>query len=308
MTMPTLLDMVTLNNSDKEVGLIEEVIPFVPEVAVVPARTIKGVNFSTTVRVGLPTVGFRNANEGTGATKSRFEKRLVECFMMNPQWDCDVMVADAYEDGPEAYIALEAVAIVKAAFITLGKQFYYGAGTGGDAKGHPGLIQAYDATNMVVDATGSTANTGSSVWAVAFGPQAVTWVFGNNGELVVSDAVKQRITDPNDATKSLTAYCQNLACRPGLQVSSVYSCGRIKKLTEDSGKGLDDDKLSDLLSKFPVGHKPDAFFMSRRSLKQLQQSRTATNSTGAPAPIPTEAFGVPIQVTDSILDTEDLSL
>jgi hypothetical protein len=306
--MPTLLDIITLNNSDKEVGLIEEVVPFVPEIAAVPARPIKGLNFYTTVRTALPTVAFRNANEGTASTKSTFEKRLVECFIMNPDWVCDVAVADSYEDGPEAYIAIEAVGITKAAFITLGKQFYYGAGTGGDAKGHPGLIQAYDSTNMVVDAGGTTATTGSSVWAVSYGPQAVTWVFGNNAEFAVSDAVKQRIADPNDATKALTAYCQNLLTRPGLQVSSIYSVGRIKKLTADNNCGLDDDKLSDLLSKFPVGHKPDAFFMSRRSLKQLQQSRTATNATGAPAPIPTEAFGVPIQVTDSILDTEALTL
>jgi hypothetical protein len=46
--------------------------------------------------------------------------------------------------------------------------------------------------------------------------------------------------------------------------------------------------------------------MNRRSLRQLQQSRTATNSTGAPAPFPTEAFGVPIVVTDALLSTEAL--
>ena len=306
--MPTLLDIVTANYGDKEVGLIEEVVPFVPEIAVIPSRTIKGLNFKTVVRVALPTVAFRNANEGTAVTKSRYENRLVECFIMNPHWEADKAVADAYEDGAAAYIAMEAIGMTKAAFITLGSQFYYGAGSGGDAKGHPGLLQAYDSTNMVVDAGGTTASTGSSVWAVCYGPQAVTWVFGNNGEVAVSDAVEQRIPDPNDATKVLTAYCQHMLCRPGLQVSSVYSVARIKKLTADANCGLDDDKLSDLLSKFPVGFKPNAFFMSRRSLKQLQQSRTATNATGAPAPIPTEAFNIPIQVTDSILDTEALTL
>jgi len=46
--------------------------------------------------------------------------------------------------------------------------------------------------------------------------------------------------------------------------------------------------------------------MNRRSLKQLQVSRTATNATGAPAPFPQESFGVPIIVTDAILSTEAL--
>ena len=46
--------------------------------------------------------------------------------------------------------------------------------------------------------------------------------------------------------------------------------------------------------------------MNRRSLRQLQNSRTATNPTGAPAPIPDSAFGVPIIVTDAIVSTEAL--
>jgi hypothetical protein len=41
---------------------------------------------------------------------------------------------------------------------------------------------------------------------------------------------------------------------------------------------------------------------------QLQMSRTATTPTGAPAPYPQEAFGIPIEETDSILDTEALTL
>jgi hypothetical protein len=48
--------------------------------------------------------------------------------------------------------------------------------------------------------------------------------------------------------------------------------------------------------------------MSRRSLFQLQSSRTATNATGAPAPIPVESHNIPIAVTDSIVDTEKLTL
>jgi hypothetical protein len=51
---------------------------------------------------------------------------------------------------------------------------------------------------------------------------------------------------------------------------------------------------------------PTILVMNRRSLKQLQESRTATNATGAPAPFPSEAFGVPILVTDAITNTEAL--
>ena len=190
--------------------------------------------------------------------------------------------------------------------ITLGSQFYYGNSTGGDAKGYPGLLQMYDSTNMVVDAGEPRLATGSSVWAVRFGPKAVQWVYGNDGQLAVSDVTEQRVLDANSTL--YTAYCQELLARPGLQVATKYAIGRIKKLTADCGKGLTDLSISQLLAKFPVGNKPDYLFMSRRSLMQLQSSRTATTPTGSPAPIPQESFNIPIAVTDSILDTEALTL
>jgi hypothetical protein len=300
MAATTLLDIAKLNNSDREVGLIEEVIPAFPEMSLVPARTIKGINFKTMVRTGLPAVSFRGANRGTASSKSTFENRLVECFIVNPQWDCDAAVADAYEDGPEAYIAIEASGMVRSAMFTLAKQFYYGATN--DADGHPGLMQMHDSANMVIDATGDAALTGSSVWAVKFGVQDVQWVFGGKGDMSVPDPIKQRVTD--EEGRPYTAYYQHMLFRPGLQVASVYSVARIKNLTAQANKTLDDDMLADLLALFPSGVTPDALFMSRRSLSQLRKSRTATNATGAPAPTPTEYEGVPIVRTDAILNTE----
>ena len=315
---PTLLDIAKKNGSDDVVGLIEEAVRNVPEISgsvmyrgksvVVPSvgasRTIKGRQYKTLVRTNLPTVGFRNANEGVDGTKSTYENRLVETFIMNPRWECDKAVADSDEDGPEAFITMEAIGMMAAALMALGKQFYYGRGTG-DAKGHPGLIDSLDSA-MTVDATGTTADTGSSVWAVKFGPQAVQWVYGDGGELAMKDVREESIMDANN--KRFTAYVQELLAYPGLQCVDKYAIGRIKKLTEDSGKGLTDALLGSLMTKFPVGKTPDALFMSRRSLEQLRKSRTATNATGAEVPTPTEYEGVPIIATESILDTEALTL
>jgi len=305
MARPTLLDIAKANGSDPVVGLIEEVVPAVPEISLFEARTIKGLNFKTLVRTSLPTVAFRNANEGTAATKSTYENRLVECFIMNPRWECDKAVADGHEDGAEAFIAMEGLGIVTAAFITVGKQIYYGTGTGGDAKGFPGMVATVD-SSLVVDAGGSTADTGSSVWAVKFGPQNAQLIVGMNGDLNLGDVRIETIFDSD--SNPLDGYVQTLLARIGFAINSKYSIGRIKKLTADSGKGLTDSLLSQLYEKFPVGHKPDAFMLSRRSLGQLQRSRTATNATGAPAPLPTDWEGIPLQVTDSILDTEALTL
>lgn len=305
MSMPTLLDIAKAKGCDAVVGLIEEILPAIPEAMYIPARTIKGTSFKTLVRKGLPSAGFRSANEGVATSKSEWENRNFECFPLNPRWECDKIVADAHEDGSAAYIAMEGAGLTKAGFQTMGKQLYYGVGTGGDAKGFPGLIAQHD-SSMVVDATGSTADTGSSVWAIKFGPQDVQFVYGGNGELKLSDVTEQRVTDI--LGNPFTAYCQELAAWVGLQVGSVNSVARIKKLTEDSGKGLTDNLVAELLSKFPSGVVPDALFMTRRSRLQLQKSRTATNEKGNPVPLPTESHGIPIHVTDCLLDTESLSL
>jgi hypothetical protein len=117
---------------------------------------------------------------------------------------------------------------------------------------------------------------------------------------------EESVLDANN--KPFTAYVQEMLARPGLQVGSVNSIARIKKLTEDSGKGLTDVLIAKLLNKFPVGVVPDVLFMSRRSLEQLRSSRTATNERGEPAPIPSQAFGIRIEVTDAITNTESLTL
>lgn len=304
MARMTLLDIAKANGSDGLVGLIDETSKAHPEITVAAARTIKGRLYKTLVRTGLPTVSFRDANEGVTASKGTTENRLIETFILNPRIETDKAVADGHEDGPEAAIAIEGEATLEATMQHLASQFYYG--TSNDVKGCPGLLAAYDSTNMVVDAGGTSANTGSSVWAVKFGPKDVQWVFGENGMLDLSDV---RIETLYDASSNpFTGYVQELLAYPGLQVGSTRSIGRIKKLTAETSKTLTDDLISDLLSKFPAGVRPDVLLMSRRSVKQLQQSRTATNATGAPAPFPSESFGVPIQVTDAIVDTEALTL
>jgi len=303
MSLPTLLDIAKQNGCDPVVGLIEEATKNCPEVKLGSARTIKGLNYKTLVRKTLPTVGFRNANEGTAVGKSIYENRLFECFIFNPPWECDKAVADGHEDGAQVYIAREGVGMMEASFISLGSQFYYG--TGNDAKGFPGLVQVVD-SSMVIDATGTTDDTASSVYAVRWGEKNVQWLYGLNGQLDLSDVSEVRLMDDNN--NPYMAYHQEILARPGLQVGSTYSVARIKKLTADAGKGLTDDLLFQLLEKFPAGVVPDVIFMSRRSRQQLRKSRTATNATGSPAPMPTEFEGIPIYPTDSLKDTEKLAL
>lgn len=307
MSRPTLLDIATINGADSAVGLIEEAMQIHPEILGGFWRTIRGLNYQTKVRVEVPTIGFRHANEGTAVVKSRYINRLVEAFIVNPYWECDKAVADASEEGAEAFIAMEAAGIMEGTMQRVSRCFYYGQhATLGDAKAFPGLLDSYDAAGMTVDAAGTTGDTGSSVWLLKWGLNGVTWVLGQGGEIAVSDVRTETIRDDNG--NPLTGYVQDLLARVGLAVHNHRKVVRIKKLTADANKGLTDDLIAEALSKFPAGVVPDVMLMSRRSREQLRKSRTATNATGAPAPIPDEAFGVPIQVSDAIVDTEPLTL
>lgn len=307
MGQPTLLDIAKRNGSDMLVGLIDETIKYIPEISgktmegtTVPnmgaARTIKGQQYKTLVRTALPSVGFRDANSGVTASSSTYENRLVETFILNPRWQCDKAVADTSEDGPEAFITLEAEAILTAAMQSLGAQFFYGRNSGGDAKGHPGLVDSVQST-YTVDRTGTGSSCGS-VYAVKFGPQGVQWVFGENGQLQVPDVRIETLYDSN--SKPYTGYVQDMNVYAGVQVASIYSVGRIKNVT--AAAPLRDSDIYSLLAKMKIV--PDVLFMNRTLLEQLRSSRTATNATGAPAPRPTDVDGIPIAATDSLTMTE----
>ncbi len=314
MPVATLLDIAKLRYNDKVVGLIEENLASAPEVANFPMRTIKGTSFLTVKRTNFPTTGFRTANSGITKSKSEFAQALVQCFIFGGAIEIDKAVADANEDGPAAFEMTEASGVMKSALINLGKQVWYGVTN--DALGFPGIkaITPKDASvsPAIIDAAGTTATTASSLYAVKYGEQNAQLILGENGRLELPPFQDQALYD--SLGKMYPGRVSNLSAWTGLAVNNKNCVGRICNLTEDSGKGLTDAQIAKLLALFPVGFVPDAFYCSRRSRRQLQVSRTVVlNAQGSSrvsgavenvAPVPTEAFGIPIIATDSILNTD----
>lgn len=310
----TLFDIAKLNGSDQVVGLIEENRNAAPELNVLPARTIRGTNYKVVLRTGYPGVGFRAANEGSTPSSSTFANRLIECYILASAVRADKAVAMAYEDGAASYMAMEASGVMQQAMIEIGSQIIYG--TSVDAKGFPGLNEIFTDLNngIVVDAGGTTASTGSSVWGLNTSAQGVQLIFGSDTTFTLGDWREQQVADSNN--KLYAALVADLTAWVGMQVGSKYSIGRLKDATADSGKGVTDAKLAELLALYPIGYQPNVWLMNRRSAAQLQASRSSTviqngpkSSTGVEiwAPFPTESNGIPIVVTDSIGNTEALS-
>ena len=298
----TMLDLAKINGSDAAVGLIEENINVAPEAAMFPARVIAGTSFKTLQRTALPGTQFRNVNEGVEPTKSTYANKLVECFYLDGQMEMDVAAAQGDDQGEDHALMLEADGHAQAAIQTLGTQVWYGS----DTKGFPGATSVVDSAN-VLDAGGTTATTGSSVFGVKLGEKNVSMIFGRNTVLNVGEWRKQTITR---SSKEMTAWKNSLEGWIGCQWVNKNALCQLKDATADSGKTVTDAKLAELLSQ--LKWVPDYWFMNRRSLYQLQVSRSATsNTSGSTArpfgPVPSEALNIPIIVTDSIVSTETLS-
>jgi hypothetical protein len=314
---PTLLDLAIKDGCDRATGLIEANLGVYPEVAMLPARTISGTSFHTLLRTSYPTAAFRNVNEGAETKKGAYERKLVECHYLDLPLEVDEALAQADNGDVKDLMTLEGDGGMKGALRTIGTQVWYGRGTGGDAKGFPGAISVVS-SDLVVDATGTTADTASSAWLIVPGMQNGQFIFGGGNVLQMPAWTRQRITRDS---KHLMAWITNIAGWTGFQWVNQYCIGRIKKLTEDSGKGLTDSLVADLIAKFPsdVDLSGAKLFMTRRSARQLQKSRTPTTASDSgarrtssgveiAAPWPTESNGIPIVITSAISNTEALTL
>lgn len=304
MPQMTLLDLAKLRGNDGVVGLIEENRLVAPEVNIIPTRVIPGFSFRTVTRKKLASAAkFVNVNEAYPTSKDEFEQNIVQCYLVAHLAKVAKAMIQVSGDVVENLQALDASRIVRDAFLTIGKQTFYGQGI--DEKGFPGLIQSVT-TAQTVDATGTTAGQKTSVYGVKLGPQDVTYIYGGNNTFALSDWREQVF----EGVPSLVA---DMAAWIGLQVGNIYSVGRIKNLTFDTGKGLTDKLVAELLKTMPIGSRPDYLFMNRDAAFQLQSSRSTTvNATGQKqsggqevwAPAPTESNGIPIVVTDSIVSGE----
>ena len=313
----TMLDIAKQKGTDPAVGLIEENLTWAPEFSILPARAVAGTTFKVPVRTAWPTVSFRQPNGSSAPVKSTYEQKQISLGYIDAQLQIDNAVAMASDVPAEVLLAREEVGAVRGAMIKFGTCVWYGTdSTLGDANAFPGALDVYDSTNNVVDAAGTTSSTGSSVWLVVALPSYMEAIAGQNTPFALGQWRKQQVSGISCSGVS-TSWVNSLEAWLGVAFYNKYALVRIKNLTADSGKGLTDSLLAQAIEKFPVGTVPTHIFMSRRSRRQLQVSRTVTlfgNGNLKPsgglatvAPIPTEYDGIPIIATDSILNTEAIA-
>ena len=287
-TLSTLNELIRFNSLDVNPAEITDILNKAPVLRALHAmQASNGTVHKFNVETTAPVIGFRAVNAGADYTASISTQTSVDLKYIDAKVIEDAAACRAYRFGAEAWMNQRTARQIREALFTLEKQIFNGT-VGGSADGFLGLA---DSANY----------NGASVALVGSGDQSLSTP---NINFTVGEIFESVVLGSN--SKSMVAMVRDAGGHLGVQIGSKYAVARIANLTEDSGKGLTDTLLARALALFPASDQPTHICMNRRSLRQLQVSRTTYSPTGMPAPRPTEYEGIPIVVTDAITSTETL--
>jgi hypothetical protein len=201
--MPTIstgvksLDVLTANNTEQLVGLINDVIRNIPELGFFDAAAVKRNEYNTLVLTQLPKVGFRKPNMFGKHESPKLDMRTVKCAYLDASGTIDRALAEQFDWGKEFAQATLQMAHLQSAFFELSQQIWYGSKN--EVDGFNGLLDFVDKANpeMQIDAGGS--GTGlTSVFAVSTGLNSCQIAWGSEGHFTEDAIEKTWIPDPSD--------------------------------------------------------------------------------------------------------------
>ena len=249
-----------------------------------------------------PDVGFRTENDGREYDHSVDEVVTVVTEILDFSWAVDQAVADAYPRGREQLIAMEGARHLAAALFKLEKQILNGTGALGDAagfSGFPNQTQLASLGEMCLSGGSAAAGAVSSCYTVRVGRDDVKLVTPMSRGVNLGETT---VIERQGTTGWYPAYYTPASLFIGCQMGGLYSVGRIANL--DAANPLTDDLLAQSRSTFRAGYKPQYFVANSDVLEGLRGTRTATNVTGAPAPIIDNSFSMMAVETDGLFNTE----
>jgi hypothetical protein len=352
--MPTLLEIAQGRQIPLTAGIIEAAATKAPALMVFDARTTSSTRFMALALTGLPTAsGFKDYGEGFTHGSASLSVREFEAKLAGAKVEVEQITAARWDaehaSSGTTYFDLQVMARMSAEMRHLERVIFYG--TAQDAKGFPGLKQLTPYTNVltltedpgatdfaktVINAGGTTSSTASSVYSVVHGPLDCQLVVCNDGggELfTMTEPLRQHIA-PNSSAP--TATLEHLVTQihghfgvsvsgmnetPNAVVPTQYSVRRLANLTEDSGKGVDDAKLEQLVLSHGDDLVPSRLYMNGRSARQWATSRSAStatlflgmsgdakNNTGSlRAARPDNFEGIPVTYTSAIASTDAIN-
>ena len=291
------------NNYDIDVSNLLDDAPAIRALAAV--MSTQGTDHKYLRTTAAAGAAFRSIAGGLDNASETVEQVTINLKLLDATINIDMAAVKAFKGSEGEYMAQRARASLRAAFFQAEKQFFQG--TNNSASGFEGLedwLYTDDVGDtMIVNAGGAA---GKNVWLVRSTPEDVALV--SNGELMLGELAASRVS-----TSGATGYPSwqlPIMSWLGVQFGSINTVARIYNLDGTNGNTLTDDMIADAISKFPAGRGPTHIFMDRTSHKELWQSRTATNPTGAYALPPAQAGVqgangiIPIIISDGVGTTD----
>ena len=282
-------------------GIAQETVNQFPLLNRIPALAVQGTGTKIPLVNSLPSGEFRAENTGrSDQGVAGIDTRTVNMKWYDASWELDAQVANSSFSGVEGAIAFATKQALLGMFYGLEKQMFVGDA---DVTGFDGIKSLV--TSNVVDATGDASGSISDIYVVNY--DGLKLIVGQDGKVTQSEVIYGRLTDGSG--KPFFGYAQGLGAWAAMGYLNARCVSRVANVGTASGKTATDDMVYDAIGKmgeeFAVSNSNTAIYMSLRSLMQIRKARTATNATGAPAPLPTEIGGIPVYVCGTILNTYD---
>lgn len=309
--MPTLNDVIRAHNPQAVAGMIELATKKLPEITDMPFDVITGSRYLQPIRTSIPKVGLRSVNEGTPIVKCTYAMRMVETFMIDAPFEIDEETAKEDPKGPMEFISDNLAGILQAAFESAGLCFYYGKlapGVPNAAKsGMPGLIDFVHA-DMIVD-LGGTKNT-TSAWMVCASNEqkmpTIHNVFGDGGKFAARPAEFTTLYDKKGDTYD--GYRARVKGKFGIHAPAPEEALIwIRGISDEKDANLTDKVFMAVQERLPSKVTPTHIFYNKRGERMLREYRDsrALNAGAQLALRPKDHDGIPLYVTDSILNGEE---
>lgn len=276
----------------------------------------------TTVRTALPTVGFRQLNQGVTPTKSSTAQIDENASILEAMCEVDVDLAKLNGD-VAAFRLSEARAFMEAMNQKMAYSLFYGnAGT--DPEQFYGLAPRYNDTNgntgeNIIDAGGSGSDN-SSIWLVVWGNDTLHGIFpkGSQAGLVHEDLGEQLIqTATGIGTGRMKAYVDRWQWKCGIAVRDWRYAVRVANvdisalIADGAGSSV---KLMEYMLKAihripSLGMGTPVFYCNRTvremlDIQAMNKSNLQLSVGQEEGKLKTTFRGIPIRTVDALTEAE----
>lgn len=319
---PTLLDVIKRTDPNGAIASVVEMLskesPLIEDATFIEGNLPTG--HRVTARTALPSVGWRMFNEGVAASKSRTDQFDETCGMLEGHSIVDCELAEL--NGNKAqFRATEDSAFMDALTQELETGMFYHSTKLAPEK-FMGLSPRLDSlsgdyNNQIINCQiSSSGSDQTSIWFVVWGPETVFAIYpkDSKGGISYHDMGEQMVTDSN--SKRFRAYETVWNWKVGLCVKDARYVVRLANIDTSAIVGTGKLLLEDMIKAFyqlkDVRKGRPVIYANRTmaTYLHLQAQDTVKNSTltidnigGQPI---TRFLGIPIRVTDALLNSEDV--